>query len=517
VSEALRRELENPGYTPARRAFGELLPLLAEPDFAKRAERALRRAGLPAALFAAEALTASDPALGPALVRLAGHALRSNDSLVLLHALERALRSPDSETRREAAIALGKCGRPACEDALLDCLTAPDAKLLRSVVEALGKVGGERALERLRALTPPDKLRPTLERACLMLERTAERTAGAPATIALDVALPEPRSVVLSCRAGLAELLAEEAQPLGGRAISDSEVALDWGGTLRPLLSLRLALDVSLSWRLEAATADAVLNALLRPELLDALRAWTLGGPRFRLEWVGHGHRRGDTWQVARGLREAGSPLVNDPTRAPWRVEVRDTPTPRLLLKPAAAPELRFAYRVRQVPAASHPTVAAALARAGGVRADDVVWDPFAGSGLELIERARLGPFRELHGTDLDAEALKMARENAAHAGVPELRLAQADARSHRVPKLSLVLTNPPMGRRVHRQQGLAGVLCQVVDNVARQLTSGGRMVWLSPFPDSTARAAARAGLRVERLSSVDLGGFNAELQRFTR
>ena len=517
MSEALRRDLEDPGYTPARRVFGELLPLLAEPDFAERAEKALRSAGLPAALFAAEALTASDPALGPALVRLAGHALRSNDSPALLQALELALRSADPETRRQAAIALGKCGRAACEDSLLDCLTTPDVKLLRSVVEALGKVGGGRALSRLRTLTPPDKLRPILERACLMLERTTERAAGEAGTIALDVALREPRSVVLSCRAGLAELLAQEAQPLGGRAVSDSEVALDWGGTLRPLLSLRLALDVGLSCVLDAATPDAVLSALLRPELLGALRAWTLGGLRFRLDWVGHGHRRADTWKVARGLREASSPLVNDPTRAPWRVEVRDTPVPRLLLKPAAAPELRFAYRVRQVPAASHPTVAAALARAGGVRSDDVVWDPFAGSGLELIERARLGPFRELHGTDLDAEALQAARENATHAGLPELSLAQKDARSHRVPKLSLVLTNPPMGRRVHRKRDLAGVLCRVVDNVARQLTSGGRMVWLSPFPDSTARAAAGAGLRVERLSSVDLGGFNAELQRFTR
>ncbi|HTO05421.1 MAG TPA: HEAT repeat domain-containing protein, partial [Myxococcota bacterium] len=296
MSEALRRELEDPGYTPARRVFGELLPLLAEPDFAQRAERALRSAGLPAALFAAEALTASDPALGPALVRLAGHALRSNDSPALLQALELALRSRDPETRRQAAIALGKCGRAACEDALLDCLTTPDAKLLRSVVEALGKVGGERALARLRTLTPPDKLRPILERACLMLERTTERAAGAAGTIALDVALPEPRSVVLSCRAGLVELLAQEARPLGGRAVSDSEVALDWGGTLRPLLSLRIALDVGLSCSLDAATPAAVLSGLLRPELVGALRAWTLGALRFRLDWVGHGHRRADTW-----------------------------------------------------------------------------------------------------------------------------------------------------------------------------------------------------------------------------
>jgi hypothetical protein len=42
-------------------------------------------------------------------------------------------------------------------------------------------------------------------------------------------------------------------------------------------------------------------------------------------------------------------------------------------------------------------------------------------------------------------------------------------------------------------------------------------MVWLSPFPDATARAAGDAGLDVERLETVDLGGFTAELQRFVR
>jgi len=203
--------------------------------------------------------------------------------------------------------------------------------------------------------------------------------------------------------------------------------------------------------------------------------------------------------------------------RAPWAIEVRDTPDPGLWLVPVGASDLRFAYRTRDVPAASHPTVAAALARAGGVRADDVVWDPFVGSGLELCERARLGPFRALHGSDIDPRALDAARKNMTGAGLERVELVQADARSHRIPGLTLVLTNPPMGRRAHRARGLSDMLCDVVRNVAGQLIAGGRMVWLSPFAEATARAAADAGLRVERLGGVDLGGFSAELQRFTR
>ena len=32
---------------------------------------------------------------------------------------------------------------------------------------------------------------------------------------------------------------------------------------------------------------------------------------------------------------------------------------------------------------------------------NDLVWDPFVGSGTELCERALLGPYRALVGSDL--------------------------------------------------------------------------------------------------------------------
>ncbi len=522
VSEDLRRALQDPGYTPARRAFAEVFALLAHPELGERAERALLSAGLPAATYAAENLgrepQIAEPALAePALVRLIGRALRAHDAPELLDALTNALHSPQPETRRQAAIALGKSGRRAAEPALLACLDAAEPKLLRSVVEALGKVGGEAALSALRNLQPPDTLKQVVERARLILERSALRAESVQDPIAIERPLPERLTISLECRAGLATFLAEEAATFGARVTRGSEVTFEYAGALRPLLELRLASNIAISWPLTQGTSPGgVLSALLEPGLLAALQAWSNGALRFRLEWQGAGHRRADTWRIAQGLREANSRLLNDPVQAPWTLEVQQTPA-RLLLRPGAAPDLRFDYRVRDVPAASHPSLAAALARIAGARPDDVVWDPFAGSGVELIERARLGPQRELHGTDLDARALSAARENAARAGVAGLVLQQADARTHRVPGLTLVLTNPPMGRRVLRAQGLSGVLCQVVRNVAGQLAPSGRMVWLSPFPDATARAAADAGLTVERLGPVDLGGFTAELQRFTR
>jgi 23S rRNA G2445 N2-methylase RlmL len=182
--------------------------------------------------------------------------------------------------------------------------------------------------------------------------------------------------------------------------------------------------------------------------------------------------------------------------------------TPRALADP------RFAYRKGDVPAASHPTIAAALVRVACVSARDVVWDPFCGSGTELVERALAGPFERLHGSDLSDEALAAARENLDAAGVANAVLERADATTHAPRGVTLILTNPPMGRRVLRGEDLRGTLDRFVDHAAARLARGGRLVWISPFPERTRERFRRAGLVVDFEAAVDMGGFSARIQR---
>src|SRR5581483_7688511 len=80
---------------------------------------------------------------------------------------------------------------------------------------------------------------------------------------------------------------------------------------------------------------------------------------------------------------------------------------------------------------------------------------------------------------------------------------------------LTLVLANPPMGRRLVRDKSLGDLYDAVIENVARSLEPGGRMVWLSAMADRTAGMARSAGLTVDRGRPVDVGGFEAELQIF--
>jgi tRNA G10 N-methylase Trm11 len=227
--------------------------------------------------------------------------------------------------------------------------------------------------------------------------------------------------------------------------------------------------------------------------------------------------------RIAERVRAARPEVLNDPTGSTWEALVREEREPTktnvrtivIELEPRSLKDTRFDYRVSDVPAASHPTIAAALARVGGVRPDDVVWDPFVGSALELIERARLGPYAKMIGTDVDEGALESARANLARAGIEGVSLIHADSTIKIPHGVTLVVTNPPMGRRVAR-----GELAPLMDRFARSareaLAPGGRLVWLSPMPERTRARLEAEGFTIDLARPVDMGGFRAELQRAT-
>jgi 23S rRNA G2445 N2-methylase RlmL len=145
------------------------------------------------------------------------------------------------------------------------------------------------------------------------------------------------------------------------------------------------------------------------------------------------------------------------------------------------------------------------------------VWDPFCGSAADLVERARLGPCRAIVGSDIDDAALTAAQKNLDAAGVTAT-LVRDDARTYspdRPGTIDLVITNPPLGSRVHVDA--ASLLVTTLPNLAKHLAPGGRLVWITPAPRTTAAAAERLGLRMTRRFAVDLGGVRGQLERWER
>ena len=206
--------------------------------------------------------------------------------------------------------------------------------------------------------------------------------------------------------------------------------------------------------------------------------------------------------------------MRNRPRATTWDVVV--TGGDRWLeLRPRRIEDPRFAWRVADVPAASHPTVAAALVRVAEARAGEQVWDPFVGSGAELCERGRLGPCT-LHGSDLDARALTAAKANLTAAGLIErATLIEGDALQLKLPRIDLVITNPPMGRRLRGD--VAPLLAGLATRLPSVMARGGRLVWLNPRPEITLPILGRGGLTLTFARDVDLGGYEARLERWDR
>jgi predicted RNA methylase len=493
---------------------------------ARAVGQALGRMGAPAraAVRAALSSPGTEPPLRARLVRWLGEALEDAAEVdALLPLFFALLADEDPKTRRHAALALGRVrGRPEVEEALLRAWPKETrVEHRRALSASLGKVGGPRALALLEGVETEDaELGRVVAQARLLLRRNLTRAEEG----RLDVTArpPRPLRVRLHCRQGLEGLLAQGlGVSWGGEATAPGQVDARLAGPLTAPFGCRLMSEFGFPLAPEAMGAGedvdaALVRALGSRAAEEIVGVWTRGPVRYRLAWEGEGQRRAAILRAVRRLAKVRPGWINDPSQRLWEVVATERAgAVAVELRPRLEDE-RFAYRVALVPAASHPPLAAALAEVGGVRAEDVVWDPFVGAGTELIERARRGRYRALLGTDLDAKAIEAARANLAAAGV-EGRLWVGDACQEAPRGVTLIVTNPPMGRRVQRQADLGALLERFVDHAARVLVKGGRMVWVSPLGRRTAARARAAGLVLEFEQRVDMGGFWAEIQRFVR
>jgi len=535
---ALRESIRSAAFTPATRDIGGLVELLGDDDdeVVRAAERAVARAAAGDRARVVRRLAAD---LGEASSRARRHGFRVLGRLAPTEAdpartLIAGLSDSDARVQRAAAHALGRLHASEAKDAIAAALLhawdeAPELPLARAVAEAMGKLGLPQANGRLEAVRDGDaELARIARKAEAMLARDGSR--GEESAIAGERAGDFDVDVVFSCRPGLERIVAEEVgeQCPSARSIErgpegSGKVMFVWRGAPMALFAVRTMLGfgfalppvpISGPGDLEAACVRALASEHAR----RIVETWTKGSVRYRIDWEGEGHKRGATWRVVDAarvqVRANGRPWVNDPTESTWQVSVSATPgAARVVLVPRKLADPRFAYRVRDVPAASHPTIAAALVRASRPQADDVVWDPFVGSGSELIERARAGPYRKLLGSDTDARALDAARANVEAASLPDVSLELGDATEHAPRGVTRILTNPPMGRRVARDGSLADLLDRFTDHAAHVVGRGGRLAWLSPLGARTAARAEANGFRVVLRQSVDMGGFHAELQ----
>ena len=435
--------------------------------------------------------------------------LANSDAARRITTLVSAVADGDWKVRRNAAVSLGTLRAAAATEALLGRVAVEDDDRVRpSLLLALGRTASPEQLDRLRTLqlsTPRDR-----EAAAKMIDSVSARSdskIGVRGNVAPGLG---PARCELWTRSGVASIAAVEAKAAGIEAepIAPDRVQVGASATLNQLGTIRAALfPVVALWTDTPAGEPVALGKAVADGLRPALEALTDGNVSYRITLDGASTVVGQRATWIRAFASAADNLVNRATSYTWELRVRADNTGTLVgARPAALEDTRFSYRRADVPAALHPSLAAAAVRLATPLRNDVVVDPCCGSGTLLAERAVAGPYRALHGFDRDGRAISAARRNLA--GREQIRLVRTDlAALDEVDRPTLVITNPPYGRRVSDNRS-ARTLHQRLDAVvADRLAPGGRFVVFRPPGFETPR-----GLQIERSIRVDAGGIPVDL-----
>ncbi len=425
------------------------------------------------------------------------------------------LEDPNERIRRYAMAALPKVGERAVVERALAGVARGVAgeRERRHVGKALAKVAGRRALEVADVLPAAMAQK---------IKAGAAREAGG--RVLLDVDIPAGVRIHLRGRRGLEGFVRSEVE--GSRLLrgrmrvvggGSGLVALEavGGFTLGDVFSLRCFGSLNLVLGEVARDSEAVAGVIASGRAWGMVHALTEGVPRYRLEFVGEGHRRGAVAEIAERVHALRPEMLNDARLALWALDLHSAGGRLSVeLRPRLVPDPRFSYRLADVPAASHPPLAAAMALLAG--RGESVWDPFCGSGVELVERARLGGVRRVYGSDLSGEALRAAEANLKAAGVKGV-LRCCDFREFpriagiRAGGVDQIITNPPLGRRVPIPD-LKEMIGDLFALAAEVLRPGGVLVLANPV-GSEWRGDAR--LRRDVSQRVDFGGFDCRIERY--
>jgi len=444
------------------------------------------------------------------------------------------LRDPQEKIRRYAIAALPKIGTGVGGEArMLELLKeASEEREQRHLGRALEKIGGSAtlaALEETEGIALSAITRQKVKAAVSRVENPSE--------VRLDAQLPLDAGlqVLLHCRKGLEEFVRDEAQEL----LSESEWRIEsmksGQVTLQPLKDFSLAT----LYRMRCfATIGFPLGTVsevsgpawveTRARCIASLRTRSLmltatqAAARYRLEFAGRGHQRGAIRHVIERAYELCPEILNDARQAPWSIDVIPSGggMASVVLRPRLYPDPRLWYRQDDIAAASHPPLAACMARLAGLEEAEAIWDPFCGSGLELIERSLRDGVVTAYGTDLDSKALDVARANFASAQLEPTRaeftccdFREAVKTAGIAPgSISLVITNPPLGRRV-RIKDMQGLFADLYAEAARALQFGGRLIFVNPLRT----APNDSSLKLEYQKTIDLGGFNCRLEMYRK
>jgi 23S rRNA G2445 N2-methylase RlmL len=437
------------------------------------------------------------------------------------------LQDPDEKIRRYAIVAMPKIGAGAKEEGeLLSALRATTGEREKKfLAQTLGKIGGPAALEQSFLGNAEQKIKASIARR------------ESPSVVRFHGVLAhfQELRIHLRGRRGLERIVSDEVEQFQRKHGKFRVTEVHSGNVaIVPLAPFSLAEIYAMRCFGTAAfvlgnaeganetdSIEALAAVITSPLSRRLLQTFTEGSIRYRLNFVSKGHQRAAVGRLASRVYARCPDILNDGRKVTWTIDIYPNGGCHLVeLRPNLTPDPRFLYRQKDVPAASHPPLAACLARLAGRIENEVVWDPFCGSGLELIESAWLGGVRSVYGTDRSGEAIAIAQNNfaAAKAKSVPAKFMRGDFRDIASSKLleagtvTLIITNPPMGLRAPVSD-LRRLIEDLFRVAATVLKPGGRLVLVNPLAMETPHPR----LKLQFQQRVDMGGFACRMEKYVK
>jgi tRNA (guanine6-N2)-methyltransferase len=165
-------------------------------------------------------------------------------------------------------------------------------------------------------------------------------------------------------------------------------------------------------------------------------------------------------------------------------------------------------YKVAHMPGSLRPSVAAALGWLSEPAPDDIVLDPLCGAGTVLIERAHMGRYNLLIGSDHDRSALEAVRTNIGPRYKP-IELHPWDAVAIPLPdrSVSKIVTNLPWGIQHGSHEENRRLYPRLMAEFKRLVRKGGLIVILTGEMRLMSDLMMRGHYRAERIVRVSILG----------
>ncbi|NJL55583.1 methyltransferase [bacterium] len=491
-----------------------LISQLAQEDneIAKDAGDAILSVGVLATTSLLEATPIAPTHAKRRLVFLLGEIARREDAdpRKIGQVLANSLSDEDWKVRKNAAVSLGKAKQRSTLQAVKQRLEVEsDPRVRVSLILSLGHLVGAAdtdALNNIILTTESEKsaAQKVTDKLLSMREDTPK--------IDVETAILPAVECELWCRKGVAEILKSECiyRHIDAEIITSDRVRVAGVLSINQLLNIRTALFPVLAIEMTGDFADPyhLGRLFVKTDVASEMRRITEGTEvtyRLTFDIVNFPRKRRIEW-IERFTAGAQG-LINRATGYSWDIIVKSTPNTLLFgVRPANVSDNRFSYRKSTIPAALHPTLAAAAAQLVPGKADDIVVDPFCGSGTLLAERAVSAPYARMEGFDINPQAFQAAHANLE--GFKEIFLRKTSFKTlSKIKDVSLIITNPPYGQRVSNREHARSMQFDLDALASTALKDGGYLIVFRPpnFPSPS-------DLKVLKRIRIDAAGLQVDL-----